>query len=137
MAGRTLLVQSVTSAIPVYTMQTTGIPEAINQEIDRRNCRFVWGNKDNKNRKHLVAWDKVCKAKKEGGLGLRSMSKVNTASMARMGRKILSEPDSLWAAVLKGKYPQNSSLLECKATSNSSYTWRSVLRGQELLKKGT
>lgn len=46
MAGRTLLVQSVTSAIPVYTMQTTRIPEAINQEIDRRNCRFVWGNKD-------------------------------------------------------------------------------------------
>lgn len=45
MAGRTLLVQSLTSAIPVYTMQTTGIPEAINQEIDRRNCRFVWGNK--------------------------------------------------------------------------------------------
>lgn len=42
MAGRTLLVQSVTSAIPVYTMQTTRIPEAINQEIDRRNCRFVW-----------------------------------------------------------------------------------------------
>lgn len=40
MAGRTLLVQS--SAIPVYTMQTTRIPEAINQEIDRRNCRFVW-----------------------------------------------------------------------------------------------
>lgn len=96
-----------------------------------------WGNKDNKKRKDLVAWDKVCKAKKEGGLGLRGMSKVNTASMARMGRKILSEPDSLWAAVLKGKYPQNSSLLECKATSNSSYTWRSVLRGQELLKKGT
>ena len=114
MAGRTLPVQSVTSAIPVYTMQTTRIPEAINQEIDRRNCGFVWGNKDNKKRKHLVAWDKVCKAKKEGGLGLRSMSKVNTASMARMGRKILSEPDSLWAAVLKGKYPQNSSLLECK-----------------------
>lgn len=113
MAGRTLLVQSVTSAIPVYTMQTTRIPEAINQEIDRRNCRFVWGNKDNKKRKqkHLVAWDKVCKAKKEGGLGLRSMSKVNTASMARMGRKILSEPDSLWAAVLKGKYPQNANLL--------------------------
>ena len=69
-----------------------------------------------------MAWDKVCKAKKEGGLGLRGMSKVNTASMARMGRKILSEPDSLWAAVLKGKYPQNESLLECKATSNSSYT---------------
>lgn len=40
MAGRTLLVQS--SAIPVYTMQTTRIPEAINQEIDRRNCGFVW-----------------------------------------------------------------------------------------------
>lgn len=86
-----------------------------------------------------MAWDKVCKAKKEGGLGLRSMSKVNTASMARMGRKILSEPDesAARAAVLKGKYPQNSSLLECKATSKSSYTWRSVLRGQELLKKGT
>ena len=66
MAGRTLLVQSLTSARPVYTMQTTGIPEAINQEIDRRNSRFVWGNKDNKKRKDLVAWDKVCKAKKEG-----------------------------------------------------------------------
>ncbi|KAL2541648.1 Uncharacterized protein Adt_02626 [Abeliophyllum distichum] len=40
MAGSTLLVQSVTFDIPVYTMQATRIPEAINQEIDRRNCRF-------------------------------------------------------------------------------------------------
>ncbi|KAK9291995.1 hypothetical protein L1049_019947 [Liquidambar formosana] len=37
MASRTLLVQSVTSAIPGYTMQTTKLPESLCQQIDRSN----------------------------------------------------------------------------------------------------
>lgn len=69
MAGRTLLVQSVTSALPAYTMQTTRIPATISHEIDMCNCRFIWGSTEGKKKIHLVAWDKVCQPKENGGWG--------------------------------------------------------------------
>lgn len=138
MAGRTLLVQSVTSSsLPTYTMQTTRIPESVNQEIEKLNCKFVWGSNETKKKIHLVSWEKLCSSKEEGGLGLRSMGLMNKALMARMGWKFVTEPDSLWASILGSKYLNNSSFFNCEANSKSSYTWRSILKGKDILKMGS
>jgi hypothetical protein len=49
---------------------------------------------------------------------------------------MLINPDSLCARVLKARYFPNSSILEATATSGISYTWRSILKGCDLLKEG-
>jgi len=108
-------------------MQTTRIPESVNQEIDKLNGKFVWGSNETKNKIHLVSWEKLCSSKEEGGLGLRSMGLMNKALMARMGWKLVTDPDSLWASILGSKYLNNSSFFNCEANSKSSYTWRSIL----------
>lgn len=46
------------------------------------------------------------------------------------------EPDILCARVLKARYFPNCSILEVEASGDMSYTWRSVLKGVDLLKKG-
>lgn len=137
MAGRTLLVKSVTSSLPIYTMQTAKIPESINQEIDKCNSRFIWGSTEAKKKIHLIAWDNLCKPKENGGLGLRSMSKSNISFMAKMGWKLLTEPESLWASVLRGKFIQQTHFFDSQSSPQASYTWKSIQKGKELLKKGT
>lgn len=54
-----------------------------------------------------------------------------------MGWKLVTEPDSLWASILGSKYLNNSSFFNCEANSKSSYTWRSILRGKDILKMGS
>lgn len=68
-------------------MQTCKVPESLYQHIDKVNCNFIWGHTEIKKKVHLVAWDKVCWPKDQGGLGIRSMAAVN-----------------IWANVFSSKY---------------------------------
>lgn len=68
-AGRTLLVKSVTIAIPNYVMQGMALPAHLCDKLDR-NRDFLWGSTIEKRRMHLVGWSKVVKSKKERGLGI-------------------------------------------------------------------
>ena len=44
LVGRTVLVQASSTAIPVYVMQCTHIPNKILEGIDRVNRNFLWGS---------------------------------------------------------------------------------------------
>lgn len=56
--------------------------------------------------------------------------------LAKQGWRLWQNPDSLCAQVLKAKYFPNSTVLEAKLKAGMPFTWRSVLRGIELVKKG-
>jgi hypothetical protein len=80
---------------------------------------------------------KPCQNQKmRGGLGFRDLYGFNLAMLARQGWRMLSNPGSLCARVLKAWYFPHCSLLEAEATGGISYTWRSILRGIALLKEG-
>jgi hypothetical protein len=49
---------------------------------------------------------------------------------------MLTVPDSLCARVLKALYYPNTSILEAVPKAGISYSWRSILKGIELLKVG-
>lgn len=68
MAGRTILIQASSSAIPSYIMQCSYLPGCITQGLDQVN--FQWGSTESAKRIHWVGWHKVTKPKHEGGLGL-------------------------------------------------------------------
>lgn len=76
------------------------------------------------------------KPKKEGGLGFRDVHVFNLAMLAKQGWRLLQNPDSLCAKVLQAKYYQEKTCLEAKPKVGISYTWRSIMRGIQLVKKG-
>ncbi|WCJ35671.1 DNAse I-like superfamily protein [Euphorbia peplus] len=136
-AGRVTLVRSVLNAIPAYTMQTVMLPASICNSLDMVSRKFLWGATTEVRRISLVNWDTVCRSRNSGGLGIRKTKEFNTALVAKLGWRILTEPDSLWARVLKAKYAKGSSGVDVfKFAQGQSSIWKAVLAGSELLKKG-
>lgn len=85
---------------------------------------------------HWVSWDIMSSRKEKGDLGFRDLHLFNLAMLARQDWRIIQNPDSLCAQVLRAKYGNNGSLLNAQEVPGISYTWRSVIRGFQALNKG-
>ena len=56
--------------------------------------------------------------------------------LARQAWRLLVSPYTLCGQVLKAKYFPNGTILQCEARDGISYTWRSILKGVDLIKEG-
>jgi hypothetical protein len=56
--------------------------------------------------------------------------------LGKQGWRLLTEPSSLCARVLKGRYFPDSDFLATGKPRSSSFTWRSILFGRDLLLRG-
>lgn len=59
----------------------------------------------------------------------------NEAMLAKQCWRIIHNPESLLARILKARYFKNGTLLSAIDDYNPSYTWRSILAGRDSLKK--
>ncbi|GLU14892.1 hypothetical protein SLE2022_314330 [Rubroshorea leprosula] len=135
MAGRKVLVQAVTSAIPSYTMQSILLPSSVCAAIDSMNCKFLWGS-DVTNKPHLVSWEAVCRTRDLGGLGLRSAKENNQALITKLGWQLISNPSKPWCRALTAKYLKCGSLMYCPTSPIASATWKSILKCRNILQLG-
>ena len=53
------------------------------QRIQKLQCDFLWNDTIEKRKYHLVRWNIVCKPIAQGGLGVRSIDKVNLALLGK------------------------------------------------------
>jgi hypothetical protein len=78
----------------------------------------------------------LTKPKSMGGLGFRDIHDFNIAMLSRQDWRLLQQPDSLCAQILRARYYPNGDLLAAVPMEGISYAWRSILHGVELIKKG-
>ena len=69
-------------------------------------------------------------------MGFRDLHSFNLAMLAKQSWRLLTQPDSLCARVLKAKYFPNFSILKAGTKSGSSYTWQSIVAGLTTFKRG-
>uniref|UniRef100_A0A803QNS7 Reverse transcriptase domain-containing protein n=1 Tax=Cannabis sativa TaxID=3483 RepID=A0A803QNS7_CANSA len=136
-AGREILLKAVIQAIPTYVMSCFRLPKELIKDIHGMMARFWWGSSDSKNKIHWGKWDKICKPKDKGGMGFKNLEKFNQSLLAKQGWKIINNPHSLLARVLKACYYTNSNFLEAKIGGYGSFMWRSILWGRQIIDKGT
>lgn len=121
----------------MYAMQSTKIPRATCDELDKKSRSFLWGSKEGEEKVHLFSWAAVTKSKKEGGLGLRAMRQTNNAFLAKLGWRLLTEPTALWSRVMRAKYCDNWCDLDMfKEKSNASNAWRGIMSSVDVVRKG-
>jgi hypothetical protein len=97
---------------------------------------FWWGDKWNQRRVHWTAWDNLTKPKGKGGLGFRDMALFNQALLARLAWRLIQNPTSLCARVLKARYFPHGNNLDIVFSADPSPVWKGVEHGLELLKHG-
>ena len=84
MARRVVLIQASSSAIPAYIMQSNLLLGKVLEGIDRVNMNLLWGSIENKGKMHWMGWKKVTRPKDEGGLGIQTAKRRNTALLAKL-----------------------------------------------------
>jgi len=135
-AGKEVLIKSVAQAIPVYIMSVFMLPGTVQADLMRYIRRFWWGELGGMRKTHWIAWDKFTKPKGLGGLGSRDLKVFNQALLAWQAWRLIDRPTSLCARVLKAKYFPNGQLLDTAFPTNQSPTWKAIVHGLELVKKG-
>lgn len=94
-AGRITLTKATPNTIPVYYMQTNLLPTNTCERIDKISRDFIWGSTDDSKGTHLIAWDKLCKPKNEGGVGLRKAKHMNYSLLLKVGWGLINKKDAL------------------------------------------
>lgn len=110
MAGRALLINTTTSAIPNYFMNALSIPRTILKDIDKINRNFFWNHFDNSRNLHTISWNKISRPKSLGGIGIRNLKYLNACFMAKRKWNLFFNKDTIASVLLAAKYGPNLNL---------------------------
>lgn len=82
-----------------------------------------------------MAQEEICKPKKEGGLGLRSLREANDVSCLKLIWKIVSNGSSLWVKWIKAYLIKEDSFCSLRDTASlGSWMWKKLLKYRTIAK---
>ena len=102
--GRLTLIRSTLSSLPIYFLSLFRMPKLVCSRLKKIQRDFLWGGGNLERKPHLVNWNTVCLEKSRGGLGVRSLSKMNKALLCKWCWWFPNERDSLWRLVISTKF---------------------------------
>lgn len=120
----------------IYSMNCFKLPKGICEDINRVLTGYWWGSIDEKRKLHYVAWNRMSLPNKEGGLRFKDIEHFNTALLEKQVWRIFQHLQCLMARVLKGRYFYYTNIVNAPNGYKPSYSWKSILQGRDLLKKG-
>ena len=135
--GREILLKAVVQAIPTFAMSCFKLPVGLCLEIEALIRKFFWGQRGDNRKIHWVKWSELCKPKSQGGMGFKDLATFNDALLAKQTWRLLHDTQSLFYKIFKAKFFPNTSVMEARSPSNASYAWKSIMKGREVIKRGT
>jgi len=84
LAGRLELTKVVLQAIPVFMLSVLPAPKGVMQLIRNIQRSFLWGKGEVGKKWALVAWEKICRPRNYGGLGLDDHEILSKALGAKL-----------------------------------------------------
>ena len=135
-ASKEILIKVVALVITTYTMSCFKIPESLCDDLTSMIRNFWWGQKSEERKIPWVSWEKMCEPKVGGGLGFKNSKCFNLTLLAKQGWRLQLAQDSLVFWVSKAKYFPSCDFIHASLGHNPSYTWRSIMATQDLVKGG-
>lgn len=86
----------------MYSMNIYSFPISLLKKIEKTCRNFIWCGDIRKKNLLMVAWNKTCQPYGSGGLGLRSLIRLNEATNLKLGWDMLNSNES-WATLLKNR----------------------------------
>ncbi|XP_062093871.1 uncharacterized protein LOC133799897 [Humulus lupulus] len=95
-AGRLTLINYVLVSLHTYWAQIVVLPKRVFSRINEICRAFLWKGVTDYGGPGSVAWEEVCKCKKEGGLGIRNIEIWNIAALGKLVWAIATNKENLW-----------------------------------------
>ena len=137
MGGKEILIKAVAQAIATYTMSYFQLPQGLCEDLESMMRSFWWGQKHQEAKMAWVSWKQMCFSKSMGGMGFRNLQAFNLAMLAKQAWRILTNPSSLIACLLKARYFPTGDILSAMLGSSPSYSWRGIFNSLCVIRKGT
>jgi hypothetical protein len=135
-AGREVLIKVVIQAIPTYAMSVFSFLASLCVDICSMANRFWWGQREGSRKIHWLSKEKLIMSKAKGGIGFPDLHLFNKALLARQGWRLMQNPQSMVARLLKAKYFPHKDFLDASIPTNALYVWRSICAATVVLKTG-
>lgn len=121
-AGRTTMIDSSLSNTFIYHMSIYLLPKTTTDILDKQRRTFLWqgGKKGQKEKYHLVRWETICKSKKKGGLGIKSIRKMNISLLTKWWWKLETQK-GIWQDLIKAKYMHRDTVSSVKHRLTDSH----------------
>lgn len=81
------------------------------------SCNFLWGDTAHHQGYHTVKGETITLLKEAGGLGIPSIRHRNLAILMNQAWCLYTNPNMLWAQVLKAKYFPHTTLFTSESTN--------------------
>lgn len=106
--GRLVFFRSVLDSQAIYYLSLCCVPVAVSKKPEAIRCRlslFFWhGTGDEVRRWHDVSWQKICRDKLAGSLGIRRIRDFNLALLGKWLWQIGNTDGGLWAEIILTKH---------------------------------
>jgi hypothetical protein len=134
-AARLVLLKSVLQALPTYLFTALAAPKSGYSSHQELTTQLPMAWTPTYKKWALVGWDKLCKPKALGGLGIRDPGKLNQVMGAKMWWRWLKHPTELWAQIWKQKYApttQADQLIRFNDQIQGSNIWNTAWHNRPL-----
>jgi hypothetical protein len=136
MAAKEELIKSVAQALTIYMMGIFKLPASFHDDYMQIIRQFWWGEDEDKRKVHWASWETLTKPKQQGGMGFRDSVLFNQALLACQAWRLIINPQSLSARLMKAIYYPRGNLIDTVFRAEASPVWHGIEHGLELLKKG-
>jgi hypothetical protein len=102
-------------------------PKTTLKKMDKARRKKFWQGGQLKNKYHLVRWEKNCKSKKKGGLGIKNLRKVNISLLCKWWW-MLEKEEGLWQEIVRKKYVKQTPICLIPKRINDSALWKDLMK---------
>ncbi|XP_074301484.1 uncharacterized protein LOC141632879 [Silene latifolia] len=92
------------------------------------SMNYIWEGHSEYNRVPLIAWEKVCVPKEEGGLGLRTSYVWNNALIGKIVWWLAVKPDKLWVQWVNHIYLKGVHWSNYVLSGDVSWQWKRIYK---------
>ncbi|XP_048552830.1 uncharacterized protein LOC125533101 [Triticum urartu] len=125
--ARLTLLGSSLDGIPSYLMSMFLFNKTFIEKMDKHHRRFFWRRKNKKHGYHMVKWERVCRSRKTGGLGIKDLHKQNVALLVKWWWK-LETSDGLWQRIVRARYFNNKTVANIRGRFSDSPCWKAIMK---------
>jgi hypothetical protein len=92
-----LLVNSVLGSLPVHYTSAVLLPKTVREQLDARRRAFLWtGEEKCHGSRCLLAREKVCQSKEDGGLGVKNLEDMNHCLLLKFVHRLHDQAPLPW-----------------------------------------